>query len=172
MHGTLDAELQVLRTIKRAELTAIGPTMVHVDNKGIIAWLWRGEMKGLGSRAKDADLWILICEELHRVHQEGILLVVEHVKAHRSTKEKQQMSLFERAARRVMRRQTSRGGSDAGWKRHGGDQRQHSSAGETVKNSHPSQKRSGLSWTRKLRQRSIARVVCGSKQISQRSQRV
>ena len=41
--GTLDAELEVQRTIKRAELTAflcllrkaIGPTMVHVDSKGI-----------------------------------------------------------------------------------------------------------------------------------------
>ena len=40
MYGTLDAELEVQRTIKRAELIAflcllrkaIGPTMVHVDN--------------------------------------------------------------------------------------------------------------------------------------------
>ena len=42
MYGTLDAELEVQRTIKRAELTAflcllknIGPTLNHVDNKGI-----------------------------------------------------------------------------------------------------------------------------------------
>ena len=43
VYGTLDVELEVQRTIKRAELTAflclsrkaIGPTMVHVD-KGII----------------------------------------------------------------------------------------------------------------------------------------
>ena len=42
-HGTLDAELAVQRTIHRAELTAflcllktaIGLTMVHVDDKGI-----------------------------------------------------------------------------------------------------------------------------------------
>ena len=48
MYGTLEAELEVQRTIKRAELTAflclfrkaIGPTMVHVDNEGIIEWLW------------------------------------------------------------------------------------------------------------------------------------
>ena len=41
MYGTLDVELDVQRTIKRAELTAflcldrkvIGPTMVHVDTK-------------------------------------------------------------------------------------------------------------------------------------------
>ena len=70
MYGTLDAELEVQRTIKRAELTAflclprkaVGPTMVHVDNKGIIQGLWRGETRCIGSRAKDADLWILIWE--------------------------------------------------------------------------------------------------------------
>ena len=70
MYGVLD-ELEVQRTIKRADLTAflchfkkaIGPTMLHVDNEGIID----------GQRAKDADLWIFILEKLHRVHQEGIL---------------------------------------------------------------------------------------------------
>ena len=44
MYGTLDAELEVQRTIKGAELTAflcllrkaIGPTMVHAENKGIL----------------------------------------------------------------------------------------------------------------------------------------
>ena len=44
MHGTLEAELEVHRTIRRPELTAsvsllrktVGPTMVLVDNKGII----------------------------------------------------------------------------------------------------------------------------------------
>ena len=78
MHGTLDAELEVQRTSKRAELTAflcllkkvIGPTMVHVDNKGIIDGLWRSEQKCIGPKAKDADLWTMICEKLHRVHQE------------------------------------------------------------------------------------------------------
>ena len=44
--------------------------------------------------AKDADLWILIWEELLRVHQGGLL--VEVVKAHRCKKEMQQMSLFEK----------------------------------------------------------------------------
>ena len=51
MYGTLDAELELQRTIKRAELTAflcllrkaIGPTVVHVDNKRIIDGLWRGD---------------------------------------------------------------------------------------------------------------------------------
>ena len=44
MHGTLDADLEVRRTIKRTELTAFrcllrrisGPTTAHVDDKGII----------------------------------------------------------------------------------------------------------------------------------------
>ena len=32
-----------------------------------------------------ADLWILIWEEVRRIHQEGSLPEVEHVKAHRSS---------------------------------------------------------------------------------------
>ena len=72
MCGTLDAELEVRRTIERAELTAflcllrraISLAMVHVDKKGIIDGLWRGEMRCIGPRAKDADLWILIWEEV------------------------------------------------------------------------------------------------------------
>ena len=53
-------------------------------------------MRCIGPRAKDADLWILTWEELHRVHQEGILVEVEHVKAHRSKDEMHQMSLFKK----------------------------------------------------------------------------
>ena len=53
----------VLRTIKRAELTVflclfgkvIASTMVHVNIKGTIDGLWRGEMKCIGPKAKDAD---------------------------------------------------------------------------------------------------------------------
>ena len=49
MYGSIEAELEVQRTIKRAELTAfpcllkkvIGPTKVYADNKGIIDGLWR-----------------------------------------------------------------------------------------------------------------------------------
>ena len=49
MRGTLDAELEVQRAVKRALLTAfwclfrkaIGRMLVHVDNKGIIDGLWR-----------------------------------------------------------------------------------------------------------------------------------
>ena len=68
MNGTLDSELEVQRTIKRAQLTAflclfrriIGLTTVHIDNRGITHGLWIGEMKSIGPQAKDADLWILI----------------------------------------------------------------------------------------------------------------
>ena len=56
----------------------MGPTMVNVDNKGIIVGLWRGELQCFGPKAKDADSWILICD------QEGMLVEVEHAKAHRS----------------------------------------------------------------------------------------
>ena len=49
MCGTLEAEFEVQCTIKRADLTAflcllkkdIGPTVVHVDNKGTIDGLWK-----------------------------------------------------------------------------------------------------------------------------------
>ena len=52
-------------------------------------------MKCIGPKAEDADLWIWIWEEVRRIHQEGVLLEVEHVKAHRSKKEVQEMKLFE-----------------------------------------------------------------------------
>ena len=102
MYGTLDAELDVQRTIRRGELTAflcllrkaVGPTLLYVDNKGIVYGLWRGEMRCIGPRAKDADLWAMVWEELRRVHQGGLLVVFEDDKAHRSKKELQQMSLF------------------------------------------------------------------------------
>ena len=53
-------------------------------------------MKCIGPRAKDVDLWLCIWEEVRRIHQEGVRLEVEHVKAHRSKKEVQEMKLFER----------------------------------------------------------------------------
>ena len=53
-------------------------------------------MRCIGPRAKDADLWILISEDFHRVHQEGVWVEVEHVKAHRSNQEMQEMSLFQK----------------------------------------------------------------------------
>ena len=49
MFGSMEAEFEVLRTIKRAELTTFlclfkkvfGPTKVHVDQKKIIDGLWK-----------------------------------------------------------------------------------------------------------------------------------
>ena len=66
------------------------------DKKRIVEGFWRGEISCVDPKAKDADLWMLIWEEMHRVHQEAILVEVEHVKAHR-IKEKQHISLFEKS---------------------------------------------------------------------------
>ena len=52
-------------TLKRAELTAfecllkrvIGPIKVHVDNKGIIDGLRKGEKECIKPRVGDADFW-------------------------------------------------------------------------------------------------------------------
>ena len=53
-------------------------------------------MKCIGPKAKDASVSILIGEEVRRILQEGSRLEVEHVKVHRSKKEKQNMTSFER----------------------------------------------------------------------------
>ena len=80
VYGSMVAEFEVQRTIKRAELTAflylpkmvIGPITVHVDKKGTI----------------DVDVWIKISEELHLPRSKEILADVEPVKAHRTKKDK------------------------------------------------------------------------------------
>ena len=41
-------------------------SMLHVDNEGIIDGFWTGEAKCIGQKAKDADLWIMKWEDLHR----------------------------------------------------------------------------------------------------------
>ena len=66
MYGSMEADFEVQRTIKRTELAAFlcflrkvsGPIKVHVDNKGIIDGLWKGEKECIKPRAGDADLWI------------------------------------------------------------------------------------------------------------------
>ena len=63
-------------------------------------WTTKASSMGCGEEkrgvaAQDADLSMLIWEEVRRVHQ-GVLLEVEHVKAHCSKKEKQDMTFFER----------------------------------------------------------------------------
>ena len=54
-------------------------------------------MKCMCPKARDADLWILIWEELRGIiKKEHTSLEVKHVKAHRSRKEKHELTLFER----------------------------------------------------------------------------
>ena len=96
MYGSMEAEYEVQRTIKRAELTAFlcllrkvcGPIKVHVDNKGIIDGLRKGEKECIKPRAGDADLWLKFSENVHELAKRGILVEVEHVKANRTKKEK------------------------------------------------------------------------------------
>ena len=60
MCGSMEAEFEVQRIIKRAELTAffcllkkvIGPLKRHVDNKRIVDGLWRGEKEMHQSQSK------------------------------------------------------------------------------------------------------------------------
>ena len=68
--------------------------MVHVDNKGSIDGLWKREMKCIGPKAKDADLWMALWEELNKLRSKEVVIEVEHVKAHRDEKENQHMSRF------------------------------------------------------------------------------
>ena len=59
MYGSMEAEIDVQRTIKRAELTAflcllkkvIGPIKVRVDNNGIEDGFWRGDRKCIDPKA-------------------------------------------------------------------------------------------------------------------------
>ena len=111
----MEAEYEVQRTIKRAELTAflcllkkvIGPINVHVYNKGIIDGLRQGEKECIKPRAGDTDLWKKTWEEIHSPVDKCISVQVEHVKAHRTKKEKENMSLFEKfvTTRKAMRKQ-------------------------------------------------------------------
>ena len=65
MCGSTEAEFEVQRTIKRAELTAFlcllrkvcGPMKVHVDNKGILDGLRKGEKACMKPGDGEADLW-------------------------------------------------------------------------------------------------------------------
>ena len=119
------------RTMKRAELTVflclfrgiIGPTTAHAELVGF----WRGAMKCMDPNAKDVDLWILIWEEVHRVHQEGTILEVERFEAHCTMKEKQEMTLFEKFVTESNERDGNRR-SNVGWKRNGAYQKWHSLA--------------------------------------------
>ena len=72
MYGSMEAEHEVQRTIKRAELTAF------LYNKGKIDGLRKGEKECIEPRAGDADLWMNIWEELHELVNRGIFVEVAH----------------------------------------------------------------------------------------------
>ena len=56
-----------------------------MDNNGTIDGFRKGEKECIKPRAGDADLWIKKnWEELHELVKRGILVEVEHVKAHRT----------------------------------------------------------------------------------------
>ena len=52
--------------------------------------------KCIDPNAGDADLWIKIWEELHLLVSKEISVEVEHVRAHRTKKDKKEMSHFEK----------------------------------------------------------------------------
>ena len=67
---------------------------MYVDKKGLVDGLRKGEKECVKPGAGDGDMWIDIWEELHELR--GILVEVAHVKAHRTKKEKEKMTQFER----------------------------------------------------------------------------
>ena len=81
MCGTLDSAFAVQRTIKRAELTGflcvcaeeqlVLPQLVWKRKESSMALERRNAMHW--PKAKDADLWIPIWEEVRRIHPEGTL---------------------------------------------------------------------------------------------------
>ena len=91
---TVEADLKVQRTMKRAEWTAfcclfrkiIGPKTAHADSKRIIDGLSKTEMKCNGQKTKDAELWMWIREEMHRNHRESAVLEVTSKRIHQRKK--------------------------------------------------------------------------------------
>ena len=91
MYGSMEAEYEVQRTIKRAEHHQEGgadgllmPSQesdrTHqgaCDNKGTIDGLRKGEKECIKPRAVDADLWMKIWEKLHGLVEMCILAVRE-----------------------------------------------------------------------------------------------
>ena len=58
-------------------------------NKAIIDGFRKGEKECITPTARDENLWIKNWEELDELVKRGIPLEVEHVKAHRTKKEKE-----------------------------------------------------------------------------------
>ena len=98
MYGSVEADFEVQRTIKRAELTAFSCLSQESDctqsgctsiNKGIINGLRRGESKCIKPRAERCRFMDQkFGEESHDLAERGILVEVEHVKAHHTKKGK------------------------------------------------------------------------------------
>ena len=141
MYGTQDAELEVQRTTKRADPTAflcllrkaIGPSMVHVENKRIIDGCGKEKRNVfIGLKAKDADLWIVIWEELNKLRAKDIVIEVEYVKAHRAEKERQQISLFEKSLIESKEKSgwTSKSSCHVGWRFYDVGKSKHSPVGK------------------------------------------
>ena len=78
IYGSMEAALEDQRANKRAGLTAflclskkcLDLSRCMSTTKGIIDGLWRGERECIKTKAGDADLWIKIWEELHRLTAE------------------------------------------------------------------------------------------------------
>ena len=58
--------------------------------------LRRGDKESIKPRPGDADFWIKMWKELCGLVKRGILVEVSHVKAHRTKKEEEKMTKFER----------------------------------------------------------------------------
>ena len=103
MYGSVEAEFEVQRTIKRAELTAflcllkrvIGPIEVYVDNNGIFDGLRRGEREHQ-AKSRRCRFMDQILGRTALPGRKDILVEVGHVTAHRTKKEKKDMSHFEK----------------------------------------------------------------------------
>ena len=103
MYGSMEAEFEVQRTIKRAELTAFlyllrkvcGPIKIHVDNKGEIDGFRRGDRVCTKPRAGDADVWIKLGGINAFSGRKGHF-GESGTCTHRTRKEKKDMSHFEK----------------------------------------------------------------------------
>ena len=75
----------------------IGSTKAHVENKGINhRWAVEETNEVYCPTSEGRRLVDVHLIGVHRIHQEGTLREVGHVKAHRSKQEKLEMTLFEK----------------------------------------------------------------------------
>ena len=78
MYGTLDADLEEQRAhhqeVRVDSLPFVSPEGLSVPprlmwtTKGVIDGLWREGVSCISPKAKDADVWVLIWEEVRRLH--------------------------------------------------------------------------------------------------------